>query len=33
LIGLTPSARHVLELTRLLKIFALYESEAQALAK
>ena len=32
LIGLTTSARQVLELTRLLKFFEVYEGEAQALA-
>lgn len=32
LIGLTTSARQVLELSRLLKVFEVYEDEAQALA-
>ena len=32
LIGLTTSARQVLELTRVLKFFEVYEGEAQALA-
>ena len=32
LIGLSASARHVLELCRLMKLFENYETEAQALA-
>ena len=32
LIGLSASARHVLEFCRLMKLFENYESEAQALA-
>jgi len=31
LFGLSPSAREVLQLTRLLKIFEVYDDEAQAL--
>jgi anti-sigma B factor antagonist len=32
LFGLSPSAREVLQLSRLLKIFEVYEDEAQAIA-
>jgi anti-sigma B factor antagonist len=32
LFGLSPSAREVLQLSRLLKIFEVYDDEAQALA-
>ena len=32
LIGLSPAAREVLELSRLAKLFEVYESEEQALA-
>ena len=32
LFGLNPSAREVLQLSRLLKIFEVYDDEAQALA-
>ena len=32
LIGLSTSAREVLQLTRLLKVFEIYENEEQALA-
>ena len=32
LIGLSPAAREVLQLSRLIKLFEIYDSEAQALA-
>jgi anti-sigma B factor antagonist len=32
LFGLSPAAREVLELSRLIKIFEVYENEEQALA-
>jgi anti-sigma B factor antagonist len=32
LVGLSPAARQVLELTRLLKLFEVHESEEQALS-
>ena len=32
LLGLSPAAREVLELSRLIKLFEVYEDEAQALA-
>ncbi len=32
LVGLSPSAREVLELSRLIKLFEVYESEDQAFA-
>ncbi len=32
LIGLSPSAREVLQLSRLIKVFEIYDSEEQAMA-